>query len=517
MADFAAVLRKAINALKENTPEAREKIYEKARVTIETKIASATPSLPSEQAERHRKLLEDAIATVEAEHAPRPSEDDDLASFLSQLDEVTWSPASEREDATVLSPLSSQDDGPSFQADTPEASEPLSEGEKILADDPIPASSQEAGSEEIHDESAEPVPGSEAESQYTDEAEAVTSEEQEEVEEPVEHAAPVDAAYPRARSRTSKLVAALLVFLLVGATGVGAWIYRDVLTQIDSVDDIGEMLADLSDDPALIEEDSAETSREAEPEEAAAQAPDAGSEQEGTRKFTQRLLPDGREVDAGPAADSEPTLGEGTSIAAADNEVPEEGQPAAESAIPVGQKAIFYEERTSTAEGSANDGSVVWSIVQESPGEGLPPEPVIRADATITGRDLQLKMTIRRNVDQSLPASHIIELIFLTPDNFSGGSIRNVARIAMKRNEQDAGSPLLGIPAKIADGFFLVALSDRQADLETNSTLMRRENWIDIPVIYTSGRRALITLEKGVPGERVFTEALDGWRDASSG
>ena len=124
------------------------------------------------------------------------------------------------------------------------------------------------------------MPGSEAESQYTDEAETVTSEEQEEVEEPVEHAAPVDAAYPRARSRTSKLVAALLVFLLVGATGVGAWIYRDVLTQIDSVDDIGEMLADLSDDPALIEEDSAETSREAEPEEEAAQAPDAGSEQE---------------------------------------------------------------------------------------------------------------------------------------------------------------------------------------------------------------------------------------------
>jgi hypothetical protein len=191
--------------------------------------------------------------------------------------------------------------------------------------------------------------------------------------------------------------------------------------------------------------------------------------------------------------------------------------PGSDQVLPVGQKAIFYEERTSVSEGYAENGSVVWSVTEETPGNGLPSEPVIHAEATIPQKGLMLKMSIRRNADQSLPASHIVELIFLTPEDFAGGGINNVARIAMKRSEQDTGSPLLGIPAKIDDGFFLVALSDSRADQQANSMLMRRQSWIDIPLVYTSGRRALITLEKGVPGERIFNEALTAWSRGTSG
>ncbi|MFC6491090.1 hypothetical protein ACFP9U_24325, partial [Nitratireductor sp. GCM10026969] len=233
---------------------------------------------------------------------------------------------------------------------------------------------------------------------------------------------------------------------------------------------------------------------------------------------------DGREVDEGPAGD-EPELGEGTSVAEAtvpDGSPVEAGQtdeatPDAGAALPVGQRAIFYEERTSVSEGSAERGTVVWSLVEESPGDNLPAEPAVRGEVTVPGKGVQLKMTIRRNVDQSLPASHIVELIFLTPDDFEGGGIQDVRRLAMKRSEQDTGSPLLGIPAKIADGFFLVALSDNRADMETNRLLMRRQSWIDIPIVYASGRRALITMEKGTPGQEVFDEALAAWERASSG
>ena len=125
-------------------------------------------------------------------------------------------------------------------------------------------------------------------------------------------------------------------------------------------------------------------------------------------------------------------------------------------------------------------------------------------------------MTIKRNADQSLPASHIIEMIFLTPENFPGGGVDNILRIAMKGSEQEAGNPLIGIPAKIADGFFLVALNDGQAEEDANMTLLRRQSWIDIPVVYKSGRRALFTMEKGVPGDKVFDEALKAW-SASAG
>ncbi|MEI9416661.1 hypothetical protein [Mesorhizobium sp. Cs1321R2N1] len=190
---------------------------------------------------------------------------------------------------------------------------------------------------------------------------------------------------------------------------------------------------------------------------------------------------------------------------------------AAQTAVPVGQKAIFYEERTSTAQGSAEPGSIVWSLVQESPGGDLPPEPAIRAEATIPGKDIQLRMTIRRNTDQTLPASHIIEMIFLTPDGFEGGGVDNILRVAMKSSEQDAGSPLIGIPAKIADGFFLVALNDTKADEDANMTLLRGQDWIDVPVVYKTGRRALLTMEKGIPGEKVFDEAIKAWQAKTAG
>ncbi|MBZ9884688.1 hypothetical protein LB535_20270, partial [Mesorhizobium sp. CA10] len=189
----------------------------------------------------------------------------------------------------------------------------------------------------------------------------------------------------------------------------------------------------------------------------------------------------------------------------------------AEATVPVGQKAIFYEERTSTQQGTAEPGSIVWSLVQESPGGDLPPEPAIRAEATIPGKNIQLRMTIRRNTDQTLPASHIIEMIFLTPEGFDGGGVDNILRIAMKSSEQDAGSPLIGIPAKIADGFFLVALNDTKADENANLTLLRGQAWIDVPVVYKTGRRALLTMEKGIPGEKVFDEALKAWAAKTSG
>ena len=192
-------------------------------------------------------------------------------------------------------------------------------------------------------------------------------------------------------------------------------------------------------------------------------------------------------------------------------------QSGTEPSLAVGQKAIFYEERTTSAQGSAEPGSTVWSLVQELPGGDRPAEPAIRAEATIPGKDVQLRMTIRRNADPTLPASHIVEMIFLTPENFDGGGVDSVLRIAMKNSEQDTGSPLIGIPAKIADGFFLIAMNDNKAEIDANMNLLLRQSWIDIPIVYKSGRRALITMEKGVPGEKVFDEALKAWGVSTSG
>ena len=53
--------------------------------------------------------------------------------------------------------------------------------------------------------------------------------------------------------------------------------------------------------------------------------------------------------------------------------------------------------------------------------------------------------------------------------------------------------------------------------LEYTTRLTKFARWIDVPVVYKTGRRALLTMEKGIPGEKVFDEALKAWAAKTSG
>ncbi|WP_427025841.1 hypothetical protein ACP4J4_08005 [Aureimonas ureilytica] len=251
------------------------------------------------------------------------------------------------------------------------------------------------------------------------------------------------------------------------------------------------------------------------------------------RQFTQRLQPDGSEVDEGPGVNVANAFEEGTNVVAAEvSPAPDQARdavatpaptqatppaaantaPAATNApIAVGQRAVFYEERSADREGTQQDGNVVWSLVREPPAEGQPAEPAIRAVVEIPSTGMKMTMTIRRNADQTLPASHVIEIMFDTPKGPPGGGIENVQRLALKPTEQARGEPLIGISGKISDGFFIIALNDLEQAVRSNLALLGREEWIDIPLAYASGQRALMSIEKGIPGGRVFKEALDAW------
>ncbi len=126
-------------------------------------------------------------------------------------------------------------------------------------------------------------------------------------------------------------------------------------------------------------------------------------------------------------------------------------------------------------------------------------------------RGLTALMTIKRNADSSLPASHVIEFVFSVPENFEGGSIDAVQRVAMKRTEQDRGDALIAVPAKITDDFYMIALNDFPEAVKTNLQLLETRSWIDIPITYRNGRRALLTLEKGATGTQAFNTALQAW------
>lgn len=558
MADFVAVLRKTIDGIADPTPELRQRVYAKARATIEQKLAAL--NAPEAAATRQIRALEDAIAEVESEFtpaiedappppaeakpvAPPPSSTPPHFKFTPIMDpepepeikapEPLPAPPEPPKPAPSVAPgftkIGSQPDAledflTSHGAGINKRSEPEDDrlpDEDVLAESAtgFAAGNKSGRGPEEEDENDLTVA---AEDRGAGDYGVYTRG-------PLKRSAPKKSLVP--------LLAILGLLLVIAGGGYAGWVYKDKLSEQASAAKtwLASLTSSKTEPQAPAETaNNAPATTPAEPATPAptpqATAPAAtpeSTEPKPEPKLTQRLMPDGQEVNPGPANDK-PSLGEGTSVAASTPDQsakpaapPAEQQAAGQTqqpaALPIGQKAFFYEERSGQEAGTADAGAVVWSVVQESPGNDLPPEPAIKAEVTIPGRGINLRMIIRRNGDKTLPASHLVEMIFTVPEGFPGGSIENVSRMTFKDTEQAPGSPLVAIPAKIADNFFIIAMNDAKTAVDTNMALMGRQSWIDIPIAYKTGRRALITLEKGLPGEKVFNDVLKSWADKAGG
>jgi hypothetical protein len=488
------------------------------------------PPPPPAVAERQKKALEEAIQKVEAEYGAAEAGSSEPADELEAIF-ASLSEPKPRSAPTEPEPAALANRPPQYPAATmPSALSGTREEDRPTAEPPVGSPRKPAAQKE-RPVSEEPLPEPSA---FASDSDSFFLDGDDD---------PFDgetASRPRRRGRGATVLVALLVLIVIAGAAYGAWFKRGEIASALGVQ-LPEFARVTQTTPARKDASTerpvkkAETPRtvDKKPATAPSTEPAAGKDKQAgatatpapVTKFTQRLAADGTESNPGPAT-GEAKVGEGASVAAATTEdkalagqnAPAQSPSSTDKAqVPVAQRAIFYEERTNTEQGSASTGTVVWTRVKESPGGELPAEPAIRGEVSIPAKNLQLRITIRRNGDKTLPASHIVELIFLTPDNFEGGGIDNVLRMAMKDTEQAPGSPILGIPAKIADGYFLLALNDGKAEIETNTTLLRREGWIDIPVVYKSGRRALVTLEKGIPGDKVFDDVLNAWEQTPIG
>jgi hypothetical protein len=183
-----------------------------------------------------------------------------------------------------------------------------------------------------------------------------------------------------------------------------------------------------------------------------------------------------------------------------------------QAAAAVAQKVVLYEEDPADPNGRRFVGSAIWRTETVTPGPGQQPELAIRADVEVPERKLAMTWSLRRNTDKGLPASHTVEIMFRLPTDFPSGGISNVPGILMKQAEQTRGVPLAGLAVKVTNGFFLIGLSSVDSDKERNVALLKERAWLDIPVVYNNNRRAILALEKGTPGERVFAEAFKVWK-----
>lgn len=347
---------------------------------------------------------------------------------------------------------------------------------------------------------------------------------------------------PKQGRNYAPIVLGLLGIVLLAGGGYAAWTYRDQVTTF-----ISGLTG--SSPSAVTEQTTPETSPTAEtatsePTPAAeTTAPVNGTPDDGSvtgQKFTQRLMPDGTEVDegvgttapGGPASEGksvaeqnvastvdptdQPAVGTNAGLpqaATPAGTTPAAATPAAGDTVAAaanGERVFLYEERLGQTSPTAVPGTVAWTALRET-GEDGKPNPEIQGKITIPDRGLTALITIKRNSDSSLPASHLIEVVFSLPADFEGGAIDKLERIAMKRTEQDRGDPLVAVSAKVTDDTYLVALNDFEDVMKANLDLLSTRGWIDMPISYRNGRRALLTLDKGAAGKAVFDQVIKEW------
>lgn len=485
MADLSAVLRKTIDGLPGSSPQLRAKVYDKARSAIDRQIAAANPPLGEEAAQARRDSLEDAIRRTEAHYAALEAEPD-----IAGGDDPE--PASEPYAAEPMTPAAPA--GHTAESVGEIGPSSPSTGDSRLADQKPDRDGQDT---------AIPAPDMAA----------------------PRYSSARRASVPEKKSRAGLYtgVALLLIAGGAGAAYISGYDFGGLLPRGGEPVQTAEQPIEGTDSGETPDASVAQTPPEATPpSEGAAEAPPAAVTQEpGAREYTQRLMPDGTETDPGPGTSTANAFDEGTDVAPASEATPAAappasppGQPApaAGSDVPDGAEvAVFYEERFNDTPGAQHQGNVRWSVVEEAPADGQPPEPAVRAIVQIPDSGVTMTMTIRRNADATLPASHVIEMMFDVPENFPGGEIANVQRLAFKPTEQDRGRPLIGVAGKISDGFFWIALNDLQQAVQDNLSLMANEKWIDVPLAYETGQRALLSIEKGADGEAAFRDALAAW------
>ncbi len=339
---------------------------------------------------------------------------------------------------------------------------------------------------------------------------------------------------PPRRSRLSGLIIGLLVLVLLGGVGALAWTQRNTIMDLVASFDGPEQSAEGSSPPPRVTEAPTETA-DAKDSARLLSTPEAAPDSSVRVVGGDEVAPVG-----GPPPESDPAAdGPGDPPAAAEEDAPELGdrgfeaptepdqseadvaalepapsapeEPADEPVVAAAQKAILYEEPMGADAGASvqkTEGSVTWSYLP-----GGSDGPVIEATIEVPEKSLKISLKMRRNTDAALPASHMIEIVVNAPAGFGGGGVKQIPRLVLKPTEEARGQPLVGEAVPVTDGFFWIALSKDGGAENSNLALIRERGWIDLPLLYANGQRAILTFEKGTAGEAAVDQALAAWNN----
>lgn len=503
MADYYPLLARALDALPDRTPALRKAVYDRARSALIGQLRTLDPPVPDADIELERQALDAAIGRLEAEYGTTPAPPAEAPAPMPAEPKPAVNaepnPAVKAEPEAAPKPVPASPPPPLPEAAPPKAeakptgpakpadakpavpqtaAEPKPATPKEPAPDPLPPATLPA---DLLPEPGPPVdaqpfvppPRRPKPEEREARPEAATgfiptapSAENEDV-------AGTDGANGRQRPRIDVVArpagrSRLLRNLFVGG----------VLASVIAL--IAVTAFFLRDRPSDLQRTIAETQ-----EDTPAETPDA--------KFADRV---GGEAEPKPKAATPST---------------NPSQPE----VTVSQRAVLYEENAADprAQPAATGGHAVWRLDTVSGEQGEPLQTVLRATVEYPEAGLTMTMTMRRNRDATLPASHTIELAFTNYGSGAKRAVQNVGLLQPKEEEASRGSPVSGLPVRVRENLFLIGLSSLKSDVDRNTDLLLHRNWFDLPISYASGARAILTFEKGNAGTRAMQAAFDAWKD----
>ena len=493
MADFYPLVARAVERLPERSPDRRRAIYKRARSALTDQLRALDPPLSNRELARLQRSLEDAINRVEAHYrAPTPAP----------------------QPPPIVKPLEAR-------------CQPSKPAEAVVpAPKADPPPSQQSSSE------APPGGGQVVESGSTG-ANAYTPE----YEQPRSEAVIADTSAPRSNA----IRLGLMVLLVIGASAAAAWLLRDkplgrpeppATAEGQRVPESGsessESVSGERTPGAPPSPSSAEQTPATQPSASAAEQAPTPPPSSPVLEQRPDISPsppaspaDQTAVDPAPSPpaadlpDTPRSLPAPEQVPADTPPSPPRTEPALQAASPPvasAQRAVLYEENQGAPEAPrATAGSAGWRLEVISAGQGRSSETVVHSAVEVPEAGLTLDMILRRNPDAALPASHTVELRFTTPNDPSR-TVRDVGILQLKTAEAVRGTPLAGLPVPVKENVFLIGLSSLPADINNNTDLLLKHNWMDLPIHFASGLRAILTFEKGTSGERVLEDAFREWR-----
>ncbi|WP_020174263.1 hypothetical protein [Methyloferula stellata] len=451
MAEYYPLLAKAVSGLPDSTPAMRHAVYERARKALLGQLRALQPPVPEADIEKESQALDVAVARLEAEYAAAPVPD-----------EVKEAPLASPPAGQAPAPPATQAPPPLRPAEprqvpsAPPPSMPIRPRIAKVAPAPPPAGFDEAKKDEPAEEPKDRAFAAANTSSFP----------QAGAQGPIpgvakirpERQRPIAPQAPSVKPNSKGLWIVLVVIgLIVAGVAATAWKLRDK----------PEDLAKLK----TIQAQQTETSG----------------------KIVGRVGDSEQSKAAAPAAGSA-------------------AQSATDTNVPVTYRAALLvqapEEQNKV---KTYFGTVIWRLDNVSNGPGEPLGTAIHANIDIPEDKLQIAMTLQKNIDASLPATHTMTIVFTIQPSTPTGAVKQIGLPQLRKEDTPNGEALSGLPVPIMENSFLIGLAKGTSEAN-NLDLLKTRQWIDIPIQLANGRIAKLTFEKGVAGQRAIDDAITSWQ-----